>query len=309
MGRLVAVEGLCRLVSADDKNTVRVEVDLGDSGLQYLPGDALGIWPSNCPEVGACSASRELPRMPVLLLACSCLCVQPVCLQETKACDIGSGASCSRGGVPEWVCGWQPGSLLGGLLGDAVATAPIASSHHPPAALAHLLSFFLNTQAVDELLEVMGVDGKLQVQVPCWHYDDAVLPANATSMPLRDALARCYDLRQPKPELLHLLHARLAALHTQQQEQHAPLGTNSGNRGSDGGSAGLAKGGHGKPGRLGLHHVKDKDSASELSGGDAAAATQGELCAQGCIVDRLEVRGLLQGQGSTSPLFPPSLDP
>ena len=53
MGRVVAVEGLCTLTSADDKNTIRVEIDLGDSGLQYAPGDALGVWPSNCPQVGA----------------------------------------------------------------------------------------------------------------------------------------------------------------------------------------------------------------------------------------------------------------
>lgn len=42
-----AVEGLCKITSADDKDTVRVELDLGDSGLGYLPGDALGIYASN----------------------------------------------------------------------------------------------------------------------------------------------------------------------------------------------------------------------------------------------------------------------
>lgn len=31
---------------------VRVQVDLGDSGLTYLPGDALGVWPYNEPQVG-----------------------------------------------------------------------------------------------------------------------------------------------------------------------------------------------------------------------------------------------------------------
>jgi sulfite reductase alpha subunit-like flavoprotein len=30
----------------------RVEIDLGDSGLEYTPGDALGVWPHNCPQVG-----------------------------------------------------------------------------------------------------------------------------------------------------------------------------------------------------------------------------------------------------------------
>ena len=50
-GRVVAMEGLCNLSKADDKDTVRVEVDLGDSGLRYVPGDALGILPANCPQV------------------------------------------------------------------------------------------------------------------------------------------------------------------------------------------------------------------------------------------------------------------
>ena len=54
-GRVVAMEGLCNLSKADDKDTVRVEVDLGDSGLRYAPGDALGILPANCPQVpGRC---------------------------------------------------------------------------------------------------------------------------------------------------------------------------------------------------------------------------------------------------------------
>lgn len=50
-GRTVAVEGLCQLASADDKDTIRVEIDLADSGLQYTPGDALGVYPLNCPQV------------------------------------------------------------------------------------------------------------------------------------------------------------------------------------------------------------------------------------------------------------------
>ncbi len=50
--KVVAVEGLCTVASTDDKNTVRVELDLGKSGLSYLPGDALGIYPSNEPQVG-----------------------------------------------------------------------------------------------------------------------------------------------------------------------------------------------------------------------------------------------------------------
>lgn len=53
-GRVVAIEGLCNITSSDDKDTIRVEVDLGDSALTYIPGDALGIQPTNCPQVRAC---------------------------------------------------------------------------------------------------------------------------------------------------------------------------------------------------------------------------------------------------------------
>ncbi|MEW5309841.1 MAG: hypothetical protein WDW38_001692 [Sanguina aurantia] len=44
---VLATQGLCNLSSTLDKNTVRVEFDLEGSGLTYLPGDALGIYPSN----------------------------------------------------------------------------------------------------------------------------------------------------------------------------------------------------------------------------------------------------------------------
>ena len=66
-----AVEGLCTLSSKDDKNTFRVEFSLGDSGLAYLPGDALGIYPTNCSKVGllgvdlpACLGDSGLAYLP-----------------------------------------------------------------------------------------------------------------------------------------------------------------------------------------------------------------------------------------------------
>ena len=55
-GMIVAIEGLCTVRGADDKDTVRVEIDVGDSGLAYNPGDALGIYPRNCPEVRVSNA-------------------------------------------------------------------------------------------------------------------------------------------------------------------------------------------------------------------------------------------------------------
>ncbi len=46
------LEGLCRVSCKEDKNTYRVQLDLGDSGMAYLPGDALGIYPTNSGKVG-----------------------------------------------------------------------------------------------------------------------------------------------------------------------------------------------------------------------------------------------------------------
>ena len=54
-GTIVASEGLCSIANKEDKDTIRGEIDLGDSGLRYLPGDALGILPLNCYE-----ASRSM---------------------------------------------------------------------------------------------------------------------------------------------------------------------------------------------------------------------------------------------------------
>ena len=47
MAEVVNVSSLCSITGGDDKNTIRVDIDLGDSGLTYLPGDSLGIWPQN----------------------------------------------------------------------------------------------------------------------------------------------------------------------------------------------------------------------------------------------------------------------
>jgi len=43
-----ALQGLCTISDRGaDKDTVRVELDLGGSGLGYAPGDALGVYPEN----------------------------------------------------------------------------------------------------------------------------------------------------------------------------------------------------------------------------------------------------------------------
>ncbi|GLC44408.1 hypothetical protein PLESTB_000472800 [Pleodorina starrii] len=111
LGTVLALEGLCNLSDADDKNTVRMELDLGDSGLTYLPGDALGLYPTN------------------------------------------------------------------------------------------------DTKAVEELIRVMGAAPSEMVPVPGWHYEEGDGPRD--SMPLAEALAKCFDVRSPKPELLKLLVAAL----------------------------------------------------------------------------------------------------
>ena len=60
LAEVVAVEGLCQIQDADDKDTIRVEMDISGSGLEYLPGDALGIHASNAPQVNP----PPLPRPP-----------------------------------------------------------------------------------------------------------------------------------------------------------------------------------------------------------------------------------------------------
>lgn len=54
-GTVVATESLCNVQNSSDKDTIRVEIDLGESGLEYEPGDALGIHASNAPEVNLTS--------------------------------------------------------------------------------------------------------------------------------------------------------------------------------------------------------------------------------------------------------------
>jgi hypothetical protein len=147
-------------------------------------------------------------------------------------------------------------------------------------------------QAVGELLEVMGAHGSLLVQVPAWHYADPQLPAGATSLPLRDALERCYDLRQPKPELLQLLHGRLAAASAAAAPPAAGAGAEAGQLPQEPVLLPAIGKLQGKQ-----QHVRGKDSASELSAGPVGAAMAQEqhewLCGQGCVVDRLEVRARL----------------
>lgn len=150
-------------------------------------------------------------------------------------------------------------------------------------------------QAVEELLAALGADGSLLVQVPSSHYADPLLPQGACSMPLRDALARCYDMRQPKHDLLRLLHAKLAAAASaaavgQQLSITVSAGCTAADRTAAAGAAGeeavtpkkrRSRGGG--------------DSASEMYGGGMAGGHD-KLCAGGCVVDKLEVtRGERRG--------------
>lgn len=50
---------------------VRVEIDLGDSGMTYTPGDALGICPSNRPEVQHCCVSGLWFSVSLIVLHCT----------------------------------------------------------------------------------------------------------------------------------------------------------------------------------------------------------------------------------------------
>ncbi len=47
LAEIIGVSSLCSITGSDDKNTIRIDIDLGDSTLTYMPGDSLGIWPQN----------------------------------------------------------------------------------------------------------------------------------------------------------------------------------------------------------------------------------------------------------------------
>jgi sulfite reductase (NADPH) flavoprotein alpha-component len=106
---LVAKQGLCVLDGPDDKDTVRLEFDIRGSGLDYLPGDALGVFSTN------------------------------------------------------------------------------------------------NAPEVARLLSALGAHGNEVVPAPAWR-----LPGAAPTLPLHDALAVYYDMRDPRPTLLAWLAERAA---------------------------------------------------------------------------------------------------
>lgn len=113
--RVVSVEGLCVLSNPDDKDTVKLELQLepealAAGGLAYTPGDALGIWPCNPPQVCVCwggcgvRADREGVWNPQLFcslcskghmlricaVCCAVLCVPAVCR------GVAAAAGCHR---------------------------------------------------------------------------------------------------------------------------------------------------------------------------------------------------------------------
>lgn len=49
-------------------------------------------------------------------------------------------------------------------------------------------------QAVDELQQLLGAPADTAVPRPAWHYNDGRAP-QSEGVPLREALAMCYDLR------------------------------------------------------------------------------------------------------------------
>ena len=55
----------------------------------------------------------------------------------------------------------------------------------------------MSLQAVNEVLQVLGQDGRQAVPCPSWHYQEPGGEAHPSDrqLPLREALIRCYDLR------------------------------------------------------------------------------------------------------------------
>jgi sulfite reductase (NADPH) flavoprotein alpha-component len=83
--RVVAVEGLCVLEGPDDKDTLRLELELGPDaaaagGLAYLPGDALGIWPTNPPQVWRCDADARIQEAHMHSGSAACMSATAACM-------------------------------------------------------------------------------------------------------------------------------------------------------------------------------------------------------------------------------------
>ena len=87
-GTIVASQGLCNIASKDDKDTIRVEIDLGDSGLTYTPGDALGILPLNCPEVPAWPVHNGLVAVNMTVTQSSSHTAQSMLLCHGQICAV-----------------------------------------------------------------------------------------------------------------------------------------------------------------------------------------------------------------------------
>lgn len=49
-GRVIRRWNLCNVFNDDDKTTMHIDIDIEKSGLAYLPGDAVGIYPQNRPK-------------------------------------------------------------------------------------------------------------------------------------------------------------------------------------------------------------------------------------------------------------------
>jgi sulfite reductase alpha subunit-like flavoprotein len=194
--KVAAVEPLCSTAISTvdgDKCTMRIQIDLEHSGLRYVPGDALGVWPTNDPD------------------------------------------------------------------------------------------------AVDCIVRAMKATGEEQVRVPTWHYvDDALFSkekekaeengddgiatnsvAAATTMSFREALSRCYDLKQPKQSLLRLLLDASRAL-----EQR--IVSSGGRSGGDGANSTTTA-------------LKRSEQQEE------------DICANGCVVDAADrLASLLRNATSAS---------
>jgi sulfite reductase (NADPH) flavoprotein alpha-component len=133
---------------------------------------------------------------------------------------------------------------------------------------------------VAELLaELPAGSAGLLVRRPAWHYADAALDEGAASVALPDALARCYDLRAPRPELLAALRDALAAALAAEGPAAVTKGSNANGNGhaAANGNGHAAVGGNGETanggGACAAHGpLSDKLAALSALVADAAAA-------------------------------------
>lgn len=188
-----------------------MEIDLGDSGLTYAPGDALGVWPSNPPAtvtqlLQAMQADGATPTPTP-----SWHYQDHTITSHTGSTSSSSTATAINGSTT--VTGTNTNAAAQAAAAPAAAAAQTASAPGTPSAPWQNAGF---TQSSTGLQPVASPS--LQ-PTPNGLARSGGGRGEST---LEEVLSRCYDLRSPRPELLPMLLAKLHALVAEGNGHAAP---------------------------------------------------------------------------------------